>query len=196
MAVVWVLGVACISIPIFILFPVASDFFGERLIAPLMEDRFLTLAVQGGTSEGIRLFIWREIWSFVVDHPLGGSGFLGVWILGMFDESSGSAHSQYADVLFRTGFLGFFAYLFVLLRIALYLAKGEKGLFWGFLGILIYGLFHETFKEPHGGVILAFLLGMTMQAPARGRRMEGVRTESSPQDAPREMVVEVPSARL
>jgi O-antigen ligase len=195
-AVVWMMGVAGIAITLFVLFPVASDFFGERLIAPLIEDKFLTLAVQGTTSEGIRLFIWREIWSFVVDHPLGGSGFLGVWILGLFDESNGSAHSQYADVLFRTGFLGFFAYLFVLFRIAVFLAKKEKGLFWGFVSILVYGLFHETFKEPHGGFILAFLLGVTIHAPARARRMEHGRTELFPQDAQREMVCEVPSVRL
>jgi hypothetical protein len=34
------------------------------------------------------------------------------------------------------------------------------GLFWGYIGVIIYGFFHETFKESHGGFILAFLIGM------------------------------------
>jgi O-antigen ligase len=92
-----------------------------------------------------------------------GSGYLGVWTL--FQGFAGSAHNQYADVLFRTGVVGFTAYCFLLFLIGLYLRRRDRGLFWGFLGIVFYGVFHETFKESQGAFVLTFLLGMTAQAP-------------------------------
>jgi len=146
------------------LFPIISIFFEERLLAFLVsDDKLFTTLALSETSEGTRLFIWGQIWDYVMDNPLTGSGFLGIWTLQLFDSSSGSAHNQFADVLFRTGFLGCFAYLFALWRIGLYLARTDLGLFWGFIGSAFYGLFHESFKEPHGGFVLAFLYGMWVQ---------------------------------
>ena len=81
----------------------------------------------------------------------------------MFEDQSGSAHNQYTDILFRTGMLGMAAYLYLLFKLFFFLFKTDPGLFWGFVGMLIYGVFHETFKESHGGFIFAFLLGMLGQ---------------------------------
>jgi len=112
-------------------------------------------------SEGYRVFMFYKVMEFITYNPFTGSGYLGVWIL--FPDLSGSAHDQYLDVLFRTGILGFSAYVFLLYCLLRFLHLREPGLFWGVIGILIYGLFHETFKLSQGTFILAFLLGMLVQ---------------------------------
>ena len=80
----------------------------------------------------------------------------------MFDDLKCSAHNQYADVLFRTGFIGFYIYLYILYKIYIYLKDNHRDLFYGFVSILLYGLFHETFKMSQGAFILAFMIGMMM----------------------------------
>ena len=114
------------------------------------------------SSLGYRWFMLKQVWGYILANPVTGSGYLGVWVL--FDDSSGSAHSQYLDVLFRTGFIGFIIYCYLIYKVSKFLFKNDSGLFWGFIGILIYSLFHETFKLSSGGFVLAFLLGMLCQA--------------------------------
>jgi O-antigen ligase len=151
-------------------FPVIIDFFEVRLVAFLADsDSLQGNLADADTSEGTRIFIWRHILDYVIDNPLTGSGFLGVWILRLFDDMSGSAHNQYLDVLFRVGFVGFFLYFILLYRTARLLAYRHRGLFWGFVGVLVYGLFHETFKESHGAFVLAFLFGLLAQRRAANR---------------------------
>ena len=79
----------------------------------------------------------------------------------MFENSGCSAHNQYGDVLFRTGFFGFIVYIYFLFSILNHLRKKNRDLFFGFLAILIYGFVHETFKLSQGAFILAFLSAMT-----------------------------------
>lgn len=111
------------------------------------------------TSEGYRVYVFKQIFHYVLEHPLFGSNFAGLYLL--FEEYSGvgaSAHGQYNDVLLRTGMVGFILYIYVLYRMAKYYASCDQGIFYGFISILIYGLFHETFKLGHGGFIFAILL--------------------------------------
>lgn len=134
-------------------------FFEQRLFAlNLGNDVKIYDFINPEASEGYRLYLFKLIIDFVFNNPLTGSGFLGVWIL--FDDKSGSAHNQYLDILFRTGFIGFVLYLYILYRILKYLYWSHKDLFWGFLGVLVYGIFHETFKMSQGAFIFAFLLGI------------------------------------
>jgi hypothetical protein len=162
-------------------FPVTIEFFDERLFGFLTDGERLGGNLEDSeTSEGTRLLIWRSILEYVWRNPITGSGFLGVWILEIFDEMSGSAHNQYFDVLFRVGILGFFFYSLLLYRVGRFLAKKHPSLFWGFLGVVVYGMFHETFKESHGGFVLAFLLGMMAQTKPvslSGRRTEDRRID-------------------
>ncbi|MFN3665314.1 MAG: hypothetical protein ACK4S0_04090, partial [Sediminibacterium sp.] len=104
---------------------------------------------------------------FVAYNPFTGSGFLGIWVL--FDNLSGSAHNQYLDIFFRTVILGFLAYMYLLFKILTYLYKNDRSLFWGVLSIVIYGLFHETFKLSQGAFIFSFLLGMTVSRKDNNR---------------------------
>jgi len=53
--------------------------------------------------------------------------------------------------------------LYLLYRFLKFLKFSEPSLFWGLIGVLIYGLFHETFKLSQGGFILSFMLGMMTQ---------------------------------
>lgn len=146
-------------------FPTLSDFFQDRLFAFITNpDAVESTLSTSATSEGERIYIWGQILEYLAYNPLTGSGYVGVWSLRLFPGMSGSAHSQYADVLFRTGWIGFLIYLYLVYRIGGYLYRFQQGLFWGFVGVVVYGFFHETFKDSQGGFLLAFLIGMMSQA--------------------------------
>jgi O-antigen ligase len=140
---------------IYKIFQLPFDFFIDRIL-----DRYFrgNIVITPETSEGIRFKIWKAILDHTLINPFTGSTYLGTWILEGLQ--AGSAHNQYMDLLFRVGIIGFFLYIYLIFKTALFLYNGDKGLFWGTLGILIYGLFHETFKEPNGAFILSFLVGM------------------------------------
>jgi O-antigen ligase len=141
--------------------PGPVGFFEERFQFFLNEDALGKSLENPQSSEGGRVFLVEQVLDFVQTNPFTGSGYLGVWIL--FDDGSGSTHNQYTDVLFRTGPLGLAAYLYLLVALLRYLFANERALFWGIVGVLIYGLFHETFKESQGAFVLAFLLGLMSQ---------------------------------
>jgi len=160
----FVLVFACICIYF------AVDFFIPRLVEFFNATFFSILLDKGvegfdlsnnDSSIGYRLYMFGEIMNFLAANPLTGSGYLGVWTL--FDDLSGSAHSQYTDVLFRVGIFGFIIYMLLVKRVVYYLFKCDKSLFFGFIAVLFYGLFHETFKLSHGGFLLAFLLALAFQ---------------------------------
>lgn len=141
--------------------PIIFEFFSVRLIDYVFSDASSDSIADPETSDGTRLFIWSHILEFVAHNPLTGSGFLGVWVLNLFDGFSGSSHSQYFDALFRLGPLFFLGYLYFFIKVWRYFRKTDNGIFFGFAGIMIYGLFHETFKEPHGMFILAMLIAIS-----------------------------------
>lgn len=144
-----------------IFFPFHVSFYGERILDFFLEGNFYEEITNPELEDslGFRIIIFNKILDFVLHNPFTGSGFLGCWV--MFESLSCSAHNQYADVFFRTGFLGICIYIFLLFRIFKYLSCTNRDLFFGFIAILIYGLVHETFKLSHGAFVLSFLLGMT-----------------------------------
>ncbi len=136
-------------------------YFTETLFAYFSIDGlsdFFERLSNSKTSIGYRVLLLGKIIDFVSLNPFTGSGFLGCWI--MFDDLKCSAHNQYADVLFRTGFVGFYIYLYILYKIFIYLRHNHQDLFYGFVSILLYGFFHETFKMSQGAFILSFMIGM------------------------------------
>src|SRR5262249_44806190 len=84
----------------------------------------------------------------------------------------------------RTGVLGFTAYASVLFLIVRYLAKAQRAMYWGFIGVLFYGLFHETFKESQGACLLAFLIGVLAQAYREGRQRAAAAAAALPVATP------------
>jgi O-antigen ligase len=141
-----------------VFFPDIYAFFNGRIFERFFMGDTEDILVNPETSEGTRVQIWKLILNYVLCSPFFGSGYLGTYALSS-SISYGSAHSQYMDVLFRTGFLGFVVYIFILYFIGKELFLKDRSLFWGYVSILVYGLFHETFKESQGGFILAFLIG-------------------------------------
>ena len=141
-------------------YPSVFSFYNLRIIDFLVEGGFYQEFVDSNPKKslGFRVFIFNEVLNYLSENLFTGSGYLGCWIL--FEDQSCSAHSQYLDVIFRTGFIGFLIYIFILYKILKFLYFNHQDLFYGFFGILIYGFFHETFKLSHGGFVLAFLLGM------------------------------------
>jgi hypothetical protein len=132
-----------------------ATFFTEYLLSFRNYD--LTAKV---TSEGYRLYVFKQILTYVLAHPLFGSNFAGLYLIYPEYETSGaSAHGQYNDMLLRTGFLGLAMYVYVLYYLVKHYARTNKGLFYGLIGILIYGFFHETFKLGHASLIFGVLLG-------------------------------------
>jgi hypothetical protein len=128
----------------------------------MRDEKAVFLRFRDKTSSlGYRVFMHKLVFSETVRNPLTGSSFLGVWSL--FDDKEGSAHSQYLDILFRIGALAFIAYLFFMYKITLFLYQKELGLFFGFIGLLTIGLFHETIKLSQGGFIYAFLFAIWTQ---------------------------------
>jgi hypothetical protein len=108
------------------------------------------------TSEGYRIFMITEIFKFLSEHPLFGSGFLGVWI--MYENLSAASHNQLLDVLFRTGLIGFMVFLYLLYRVIKYNFRSKNwAAFVTLMGILAIGLFHETFKLSQGAFLLSFM---------------------------------------
>ena len=135
------------------------EYFADRLFAFRFSDGSSNFDISNpASSEGYRIFLIKSILEYVASSPLFGSGYLGIWII--LDDGIGSAHGQLNDVLFRTGIIGLLIYLYLLQKLGSYLYKVDLGLFLGFIGVLVFGLFHETFKVSHGAFVLAFLIGM------------------------------------
>ena len=142
--------------------PVVFDFFNERIVDYIVSGKQFDDLSNADASDGVRMYIWSNVIEFVTFNPITGAGFLGTWVLNLFGEVGGSAHNQYIDALFRLGPILFIAYIYFLYRIIAYAKNTDPGLYIGIIGVLIYGLFHETFKESHGAFILAMLIGITM----------------------------------
>jgi len=142
-------------------FQVTLTFMDHRIISDVQSGALIERMENKMSSVGTRIFILETVVGHLLNNNfISGSGYIGVWSMQILDGIAGSAHSQYVDVLFRTGFLGLLLYVFLLSKLYRFLQKYHKDLFFGFIGVLCYGLFHETFKESQGGFILAFLFGM------------------------------------
>ena len=156
-------------------FSFVLTFFGDRLFdffsnTSLVQRHLATAS----SSEGARIQEWTAILNFVSNNPFTGSGYLGAWTL-IKTGGLGSAHNQYFDVLLRTDIFGFLIYLAFLFQIGKLLRTRDRGLFWGLCGTIVYGMFHETFKESQGAFLLTFLLGMIAQGQLAVPNLPGLR---------------------
>lgn len=134
-------------------------FYSARFVDPLIDSTLLndTMAADPESAEGYRYYMLVRVADYLTTHPIIGSSYRGIYLL--FDEfkDGGSTHNQYTDVFLRTGLLGGLLWLYLLYRIIRFCSP-DKGLLVGLVSILIYGLFHETFKESHGSFVFGMLL--------------------------------------
>ena len=85
-----------------------------------------------------------------------GSGYIGTFIVD--NKMKFSAHSQYVDTLFRTGVIGLIITFVIYIKLLLKFYKTNCYMFSSLIGVLVYGLLHETFKQSQGGFILMFYI--------------------------------------
>jgi len=152
----------CIFSFAYLVAPFLIEFFIDTFFLKIFEENTDGFDLfNENSSIGYRLYMFYKIVNFISISPFVGSGYLGVWVF--FESLEGSAHNQYSDVIFRVGIFGFIIYMLLINRVVFYLHKYEQGLFFGFIAVLFYGLFHETFKLSHGAFLLSFLLALTFQ---------------------------------
>lgn len=154
-----------IAVPSYLLlalvFPTIQDLFLMPMVNSIKNGDLFENSQNSDSSEGYRIALWRVILEETITRPLTGSGFLGVFVIDKLigSDENGSAHNQYLDIIFRVGFIGFFIYVYLLFRIAANMFKNSRLIFVGFIGVIAYGMFHETFKTSQGAAILAVLIG-------------------------------------
>jgi hypothetical protein len=107
---------------------------------------------EGGEASGkIRMKIWYILLSRMINDWMWlGSGFAGPYL---FDTAIGSAHSQYIDILFRTGPLGLIIYLCLWVVLVWRSFKYSVELGVAMLAWFLFGFFHETTKYSYGGFL-------------------------------------------
>ena len=153
--------------------PGTFDFYSKTLFSLVEADGVTPVFNLDNprASEGYRLWLWGLIWDYSWANPFG-SGFGGVWSI-VEEGGSGSAHSQIFDVLFRSGIPGLAAFILLVWYVGNVLFKTHRDLFYGFLGMFIIGLFHETFKESHGAFLFAVFISIAVHHSYVKGRSEG-----------------------
>jgi O-antigen ligase len=135
------------------------NYYKSRFIEPFMFDTDESL-LKRNSSEGYRIYLFALVIDYVLSNPLFGSGYKGLASLyGQFNGIA-SVHNQYLDVLLRVGIVGAIFWFFLLFRIFQF-CKNDRSLFYGFIGIIIFGLFHETFRLSYGSFIFGMLLSFS-----------------------------------
>ncbi len=119
------------------------------------------------SSEGTRLYIWSAILNVLGSNPLTGTGFAGIHL---FNAYSGSAHSQYMDILLRTGILGLLFYLYFWKKLLMFFVKLDPGIFAGLVAVFVFGFFHETTKLSYGALLFYVLLNKVYEADSLKRK--------------------------
>ena len=134
-------------------------YYKSRFIQPFLVGTDSYMA-NPNSSEGYRVMLISHVIDYVTLHPLTGSAYQGLYLL--FDEFNGigSVHSQFFDVFLRVGVIGFCLWAFLLFRIFKF-CETDQALLFGFVGILFYGLVHETFKLSNGSFIFGILLSFS-----------------------------------
>jgi O-antigen ligase len=132
----------------------------NQLINPIQlskKDKYLEFS-NPNSSEGYRLLIWKKTFDYLLENNLlfHGSGYIGTFIVD--NKMKFSAHSQYVDTLFRTGVIGLIITFFIYIKLLLKFYKTNCYMFSSLIGVLVYGLLHETFKQSQGGFILMFYI--------------------------------------
>lgn len=167
--VIFIFIISLISSIIYFYFYDLLTFFDNRIITNIFKNENISADISNSdTSEGTRLVIWNSIFNFTLHHPITGSSYLGAFIMeasniDLFNKGKyfmDSSHNQYMDTMLRTGFIGFIAYIILIFKILVFLYKNDQSLFYGFLSIVVYGFFHETFKLSQGAFIFSFLIAV------------------------------------
>ena len=132
-------------------------FFELQIFNYMFSSEGLGTILERGNTGGDRITLMERSFEYLLNQPILGSLYRAPSLI--FDTSDlnlNSYHNQYLDIIVRSGMiLGplVLIFLFYLLWVA-YKTNKDLNLFFPFLSIFIYGLFHETFRESQGAFIL------------------------------------------
>ena len=132
--------------------------FVDKLFSGFLYENFSS---NFQSSEGVRFKIWSDVVIHVLNNPILGNGFLGYWAI--TQDLSGYSHSDYFDRFLRFGIPLFAMYLYIIFQTLVYLKKNFSSFYYGFISLLIFGIFHEAFALSTGAVILSFLISLYSQ---------------------------------
>lgn len=154
-------------------------FYQERLVTPLADQTLVERLGEAESSEGFRLHLVQLVVEYLTVHPFIGSSYQGLYL--MFEEfrAGGSFHNQYLDVFARTGLVGGSLWVLALWRIFRF-TRFDPALRAGLIAVIVYGAFHETFKESQGSVVFAVLFSLSY-LPASA--FSGTRESATPRAA-------------
>lgn len=124
-------------------------------------------------SAGVRLGIWEQVVDVVSLNPVTGGGFAGPALL---LQGTGAAHSEYLDVLLRTGLVGLLFYLFFYGQLLRFYIRRSPGIFAGALALAAFGFFHETTKLSYGALLFFALVSKLREQLDAARGSERVTT--------------------
>lgn len=122
---------------------------------------------EADSSEGTRLQLWAQMLEALAMNPITGTGFAGVYLV---VEGTDSAHSQYMDVLLRSGFVGLGFYLYFWAKLLRGYAVRDRAIFAGLVALFVFGFFHETTKLSYGALLFFALLSKLYEAEWDERR--------------------------
>jgi len=142
------------------------EFFYERLFLRFTDSEYSLTSTT--SSEGIRLYTWKAMIEHISSNPISimfGTGYLGPWILD--NISVNSSHNQFIDILFRTGIIGLSTMFVMLTYASTYLKKTKNKWLKVLVVLVIYGFFHESFKETQGAFLLSIILMQYFNKPKK-----------------------------
>ena len=176
------------------------------LASPMVRDRFelavhevrtaddASVPVQGESSMGLRLAIWRRTASIIADHPLlgvGKGGFAAEYAARIPPDATGSqaarakdTHNQYLRVQVEAGIPGTIAFLAMVLswfrqRAALPWRAAGLAVLCAWLATSLFNSHFETFDAAH---LLGVLLGALL-APAAALQAGASASSDSARDS-------------
>ncbi len=127
---------------------------------------FLSSGHASDSSDSKRLHIYAfALETLSKTNFITGTGFAGVYL---FSTDYGSLHSQYMDILFKTGLLGLYFYLFLWFRLFKFYFVHSPAIFAGLFSIFIFGFFHETSKLTYVAVLFFILLNFALKHKKEG----------------------------
>lgn len=131
-------------------------FYGERLFSGYLgdPDALASDLSNESSSGGTRLSIFKYVFQLLLSNPFLGNSFNGISRVTSF----GSLHNQYVDILVRAGLILGTMVIITLLVIFLRSMRAPAGSYQRitllpFVATIVYGFFHETFRESQGAVL-------------------------------------------
>jgi len=142
------------------------DFYSHYLFASYLFDPDSLHSDLGNelSSGGTRLAIIKFSIGLIMDNPIIGNSFSGISRITPW----GSFHNQYFDIIVRSGIVlgGFIlgAFIAILFRFTFHpLTRLHHLAASSFASTLIYGFFHETFRESQGAFLLLLYVQIYLQ---------------------------------